>query len=225
VSGYHSVVNMPETIRLYLRASAGWSGAPNATDIVVRELPYWREAIWIDMESTGMNAVGSIVQERPIEITPAWNGKIRFSLNADRDQLAIASSFIRSHVQTDQNTPNASSDAIVYYSDVDLSLDEEFAAADGFLTRIMRLPNLEADAMESARVLQDQARQHQKVHDVTCRPDAHIEPGDEVEFFYSTPGGASAHRTMIVEGVSLQIVAEGGKINWGMGLQGRDADV
>ena len=52
------------------------SDSMTITDINISELHSWRDSIYIEMESNATGAIGSIIQERPINIVPKYDGTL-----------------------------------------------------------------------------------------------------------------------------------------------------
>jgi len=79
------------------------------TNALFRELYSWREAIYMEMEASGNSALSSVIQERPVEMFCADDGKLMLTYNQSRATNVITGSsgspFIRSHVETERDVP------------------------------------------------------------------------------------------------------------------------
>jgi hypothetical protein len=180
----------------------------------VVELFDWREAIYVESEMSAQSALGSVIQERPIEIFPTVSGGLSFSYNLKKDVVdyttpAITKRTFRQHERAIQNNRDAGSDAIVYFADVTFVNDLDFADSDGFLTRVLKLSSLDTGAKRAGQILLEKANERQYAHTLIIRPDARIEYGDIIDFVYILPGTLTeiAYQ-VIVEANSFQI-AEG----------------
>jgi hypothetical protein len=180
----------------------------------VVELFDWREAIYVESEMSAQSALGSVIQERPIEIFPTVSGGLSFSYNLKKDIVdyttpAITKRTFRQHERAIQNNRDAGSDAIVYFADVTFVNDLDFADSDGFLTRVLKLSSLDTGAKRAGQILLEKANERQYAHTLIIRPDARIEYGDIIDFVYILPGTLTeiAYQ-VIVEANSFQI-AEG----------------
>jgi hypothetical protein len=175
---------------------------------MVVELFDWREAIYVESEMSAQSAIGSIIQERPIEHGPETDGALSFSYNIVRDTItytsAIGNRIIRSHDEADRTSGDAGSDAIVYSADIDFVDNQDFADDEGFLTRVYKMSSLDTGANVAARLLLEKAFEKQFMHALTLRPDPRLEVGDILNFTYTLPGtSTSVNKEIILEGVSF----------------------
>lgn len=185
------------------------------------ELSDWREAVWIDIDSSPSSALSSVIQERPIDIVGRIDGSVDFFYDpVIRSTVTMDGLLTRRHPITYSYSPKAASDTIIYYMDVMTYIDEDAARDAGFSTRILRVPNLENGALRAAQVDARKARQSRERHDMTSRFHPQIETGDKISVRYTVPGiGISVSEAFIVEGVSYRVRAGESEIN----LQGRSA--
>jgi hypothetical protein len=195
-----------DELDMYMYSSA----AKTVTTCTVVELFDWREAIYVESEISAQSAIGSVIQERPVEIFPTSDGGLSFSYNLKRDTItyttAITKVIFRRHEEKDQGNKEAGSDAIVYYKDIDFVTDNSFADDQGFLTRVLKLSTLETGASRAAQILLEKANEHQYMHTIQMRPDMRIEYGDILSFTYTLTGtGTSIQRDVIVEGITMAI--------------------
>ena len=201
---YDLIVWPTDQVTLMLSADSSHT----VTDLCVVELFDWREAIYVESEMSAQSAIGSIIQERPIESGPEVNGSLSFSFNIVRDTItytnAITKRILRSHQETDRTSGDAGSDAIVYYADVRFVENQDFADEEGFLTRVFKLSSLDTGADVAARILLEKAFEKQHIHSYTMRPDPRIEMGDQMVIPYLLPGTSTQiSKTIIVETISL----------------------
>ena len=195
-----------DELDMYMYSSA----AKTVTTCTVVELFDWREAIYVESEISAQSAIGSVIQERPVEIFPTSEGGLSFSYNLKRDTItyttAITKVIFRRHEEKDQGNKEAGSDAIVYYRHIDFVTDNSFADDQGFLTRVLKLSTLDTGAARAAQILLEKANEHQYMHTIQMRPDMRIEYGDILSFTYTLTGtGTSIQRDVIVEGITIAI--------------------
>ena len=84
-------VYYPEEPTISMRAS----GNITVTGIRLKELSDWREAIFIDMETTSQNAIGGVVLQRPVDIRQNYLGQMVFEYDPVRSSKAVE--FIKEH--------------------------------------------------------------------------------------------------------------------------------
>lgn len=195
-----------DELDMYMYAST----SKTVDSVTVVELFDWREAIYVESELSAQSAIGSVIQERPVEVFPTSDGGLSFSYNLKRDTITYSTTntkvMFRRHEETDQGNREAGSDAIVYYADVGFATDNSFADDQGFLTRVLKLSTLDTGAKEAAIILLEKANEHQYMHSIEMRPDMRIEYGDVLSFTYTLSGTAtSIQRDVIVESISLTI--------------------
>ena len=200
-----SYVMFPTSIvELNFFAHATWDGAAQIDDILLVELHDWREAIYVDTETTLFSALSAIIQDRPIEIYVTSEGKLKFAYNEERTQMMI-SPFSNDHTKTFTSNNNAGSEAIVYAADVELIEDPDYTATGGFVTRILRIPSLDAGAKRAAEVMLHRAKEREVLHSLKMRPDLRIECGDLLLIYYKDHhDDAEVSDVMIVEAVTQQ---------------------
>lgn len=208
--------------QLLVEASASTSKA--LQNMVVSELFDWREAIYIESELSVSSAIGSAIQERPIEIYALREGGLSFSYRFERDEVnyttANAHNILARHELAEQNSSNAGSDALVYYADITFAYYEEYAIEDGFNTRVFSLASLDTGAKLAARLLLEKAFEKQSIHSVTIRPDLRLDIGDIVNMQYTISGtGTSGKARGIVE--DINVAFEEGKHYMNVTLRGR----
>lgn len=194
-------------------------------DVTISELFDWREAIYIESELSVSSAIGSVIQERPIDIYTTEEGNLSFSYYFERDEIvytaAHAHRILESHEKIHQNSDNAGSDALVYYADITFAEHDNYAITDGFSTRVFRLSNLETGAELAAKILLEKAYEKQNMHRFVLRPDLRLEIGDIVDWTYNVSGtGTQITARGIIEDINVNI--EEGKHT--MALTARDRE-
>ena len=211
----------PETLSAqmaYYDGTEAQTGTINVSNIVIRELCDWRDAIFIDLETNAANAIQSIIQQRPVEILPRSNGAIDFFYEPNtRSQVSLTN--IRKHTVTEDDSKSASSDGIVYFSDVAVISDEDTLEDVGFITRMIRVPELDSGALKAAKVAQKRARQSMYKHHVEGRINLALEVDDVASTSYTPENEHQAHNhSFIVESIQMDLsngnftmVAEGRK--------------
>jgi len=170
-------VEYPETLELFMATDMNNT---DITNIVLREIPDAREAVWIDYEANTESAIQSVIQQRPIEINAEVDREINFTYDATKDN--VAAHHIKAYEDTIQDNLLLSSDGIVYYEDVGIAISEDTAEQVGFITRMYRLSELSTGAVEAAKKRQRSALQ--KRHAVSLlltRLDPRIEPRDVID--------------------------------------------
>ncbi len=202
----------------YYDGTEAQSGTISISNVVIKELCDWRDAIFIDLETNTANAIQSIIQQRPIEILPRSNGAIDFFYEPNtRSQVALSN--IRKHTITEDDSKSASSDGIVYFSDVAVISDEDTLEDVGFITRMIRVPELDSGALRAAKVAQKRARQSMYKHHIEGRINLALEVDDVANTSYTPANEHQAHNhSFIVETIQIDLsngnftmVAEGRK--------------
>jgi hypothetical protein len=157
------------------------SGTPgnSIVDVLFPELNDWRDAIFIDLEQTGMNAISSVVLSKPIEIWNKATGEICFAMNFVRDQIQVHKGHLRRISEEHSRNNQACSDGIVYFTDVAVVIDEEYLQEYGFSTRLIKVPDLDQGIRAGTR-MQDRARKSQNNREISMRYDPRIEYRDVV---------------------------------------------
>lgn len=194
------------------------SGNITISDVRVPELCDWREAIYIDLETDGMAAIGSIIQERPVETYARYDGSIKVWYDPTRTTY-VQAIYPRRHQWTRALPKRAASDAIVYFSDVKTLLNNNYRDAFGFATKVYRMPNLEVGAIRAAYLQLKNFYRERLIHDIQIRPDVRLEPGDKLSVSYTATGtGAAKSFTLTIDTMGLRIVPD----NSAMQIQGRE---
>jgi len=188
-------------------------------DIRLKELADWRDAIYVDMETSTQNAIRTAILQRPVDIYPNYEGKLVFEYDPVRDSDSVL--FVKKHTYQEQDDPKASSDGIVESTYAGVAMDLQYAKTDGFVTRLYRLPDLDTGFIRAASILQMRGRQSEQGHDVACRINLQFEIGDIAEVDENVTGtGTAIDRNFVIEGMTLAI-SDGRQE---MTLSGRDSD-
>lgn len=183
------------------------SSGLTVSDLLYTELSDWREAVWIDMEMTAANAIGAVIHQKPIDIFPIYTGEVCFTYEFERDQ--ISASHIHKVSTKYENNTKACSDAIVYHTNVGVSIDEDLLRMRGFVTRMLRLPDLDHGAMVAARGIQERGREKLKMHSIEARLVPHLEMGDICAYETAVSGtGRALSGEFIVESYGISISKE-----------------
>lgn len=191
-------------------------------NVNVIDLSDWREAVYIDLETDGTAAIGSIIQERPIQMGTNPDGGLYFYYEMARPELTLLVDPINHSI--DKTIPNdGSSDAIVYGSkDVKTLHSDIFAEKYGFSTRLFRLPNLNVGAVEAAYRMLKKAYENQEKHSLSIRPDYRIMVGDVLHIVYSIANSnLIISHSIIVEGTNFSLKEVGKKVSSTMRVNGR----
>jgi hypothetical protein len=202
----------------YYDGTTASTGTCNISNVDIQELYDWRDAIYIDLDTNTMNAIQSIIQQRPIEIVPKFDGSLQFYYEpSSRSSVPITK--IKDYQHTTMDSKTACSDAIVYYSDVNVLSDNQSAKEVGLVTRIYRLSELDHGALKAAAVLQKKSRQSMKRHKVQGRINLALEIGDIGHIEYTAVDTqATISEDFIVENIQLSL-ANG---EFAMIAEGRD---
>ena len=181
-------ISYPEELTLtmsYFDGTAASTGTCAVTNVIIQELYDWRDAIYIDLDTNAMNTIQSIIQQRPIEIVPRYDGVLQFYYEpTTRSNVSIP--FIKDFLRTEEDSKTACSDAIVYYSDVKVLSNNLTAKVLGFITRIFRLSELDHGALKAAEMIQKKARQNTRRYKIQARINLALEVGDIADIEYTT---------------------------------------
>lgn len=183
------------------------------------QLDDWREAIFIEPESTAFNAIGSIIQERPIEVIGRSDGSVDFFYTPDvHSEITLDGSVVRDHDVTSEQ-PSVASDVVVYGTDVMAIVDEKAARDYGFSSRVLRVPSLDSGVIRAARTKLKKDRQAQTIHSVVARFHPAIEVDDQLNVGYTAPVSQDVADGCIVENIRYRLEAGQNE----MAIEGRSA--
>jgi hypothetical protein len=203
----------PSILNIYLKSSAN----KTLTDIVITELHDWRHAIFTETEADGASILGSIIQERPIEMYVLSDGTCVFFYNVDPAPTALGS-VVRSFDETDQYNDYAASDFILYYRDVATKVDTGYLDQAGFITKILRLSGLDNGAEFAGGIIARRMREREQSYGIVMRPDLRVEAGDVISLSVTESGtGAVTNKNIFVEQAAISLVSG----NATMTLKGR----
>ena len=173
------------------------------SDIRRVELKDQREAIYVDYEANTESAIQSIIQQRPIEVTAAVDRQVEFTYSAIKD--SIDAIFVKTYSETLEDNLQMSSDGIVYYSDVGVSINDDTAEQVGFITRMYRLSELSSGAITAAGIYQKKALQKRNMVSISSRLDPRLEIRDILVFDLTVTGTErNIVRSIIVEGIQIK---------------------
>jgi uncharacterized protein YodC (DUF2158 family) len=199
------------------------SGSMTLTNIRETDLSDWREAIYLDLETDGMSALGSVIQQRPVEMMAKSDGSFNFMYDPIRHTItAIRQPRVHRYVYSVPS--DGASDAIIYgLKDVKTIINLYFAKVLGFATKLMRMPDLGVGAIRAAHIILQRTLENYRKHNLSIRPDLEVEPGDIYSFSYAIAGSTHVETAdIIVESVSFDFRASGTKIKATMDLIGRE---
>jgi hypothetical protein len=172
----------------------------------ISELPDSRDAVFIDLESTGNTAIESVIQQRPVRTVPHISGlrgsEVEFYYwKIDQDEYQLSKQ--ERVVYTSRPDAQSASDAIVYSYTVKIVEDTRYLEDRGFRTVLYRLPDLEAGYASAAEVILNRARKMFEWYNTTCRFNPAIEQGDNALIDITTQAGRNIAKNIKVEQVVL----------------------
>lgn len=213
---YFADVYHPEEPSVGLKTTGG---SITVYNIRLKELADWREAIYVDMETSTQNAINTAILQRPVDIYPNWQGQLVCEYDPIRESDDVL--IVKLHNLVESSHPKASSDGIVESTYAGVVMDLAFAETDGFVTRLYRLPDLDNGFIRAASIMQTRARRSQEKHRVSCRINIQFEIGDIAQVDEVVSGtGTAVVENFVVENISVSI-SEGKQE---MSLVGRDSD-
>lgn len=186
-------------------------GSLTCDELTVHELDDWREAVWMDVENDAQNAIGTIIQERPVEIVGKVDGSVAFFyFPATRAEVTPDIRYILDYQIEYGSNRDTASDAIVYGNDIGVSVDLSVAEHFGMITRTIRIPNLDNGYMKVARIMQAKARQSLEQHALMARLMPELEVGDAliVSGLTVPATGETINERIAVENINVQYLPE-----------------
>jgi hypothetical protein len=180
------------------------SGGDVDIDITNVEISDPREAVYIDYESTTDSAIQSIIQQRPIRIFSQVHRANAFTYSKTRE--AINAHHVFSYDEKTQDNAQLSSDGLVYYVDVGVSLSELTAKEVGLITRLYRFSELDSGALQAAKRVQQIAVEQRKMITVVGRFDPRLQIADR--YIIDTIVTSTLRHVVdeiIVEGISIML--------------------
>ena len=180
------------------------STAITITDVRYVELCDWREAVYIDLETDAHSALGSIIQERPVEMVFQSDGSVAFWYDKVREEITKPIS-PKQYRLVRPSALSASMDAIVYgIIDVGTVRSEDLAKEIGFATRIHRMSNLNRGGIRASKIIQQRSYESLEKREIAIRIDPRVELGDIVDASFVTKGMTrNVSARFIVESVDL----------------------
>jgi hypothetical protein len=186
------------------------------TNIRREEIPDWRDAVYVDYESTGDNALQSIYQQRPVWMFPTADRELSFTYHTTKD--VVPGHHIWSYDDKHVDVTDAASDGLVYYYDVGISTYPLAAKELGLVTRLYRLSELDIGGVEAARTIQEIALEHMNPVEMDMRLDPSVEISDRISVDLIVTGtGTNITDDVIVEDTNLSV--QNG--NYAMHITGR----
>lgn len=194
----------PEVPVMSLQGYSSISETLTITDIKRIELSDRREAVYVDYEATSDSAVQSIIQQRPIQIFPEVGRANAYTYSAIRDTLLAH--HVISYEEQVRDNQQLSSDGLVYYLDVGISISRATAKAVGLITKLYRLSELDNGAITAASKIQKLALERRTVVSIAMRFDLRIEVGDVLVIDMILTGtGRHITDVIIVDDISLSL--------------------
>jgi len=195
-------VSYPEPITASIQVTGGVAVA--ISDINRTELQDQREAIYVDYEANTENAIQSIVQQRPVEINAGVGRELEFTYLATGD--TVAAHHVKSYSNALEDNVQISSDGIVYYADVGVSISQNTAEEVGLITRMYRLSELDSGAIKAASVYQEKALQRRNMGNFSGRFDPRLEIRDIYAIdLIATGTQRNILRSIIVESIQMRL--------------------
>jgi hypothetical protein len=180
-------------------------GSIALSNIRREEIPDQRDAVYVDYESTGDNAIQSIYQQRPVLTSPDVENIMNFTYGATLDE--VPSNFVRQYSLGEVVPSDLSSDGLVYYYDVAISVSAEVAKEVGFITRLYRLSELNSGGQEATNRIQKIALGHRHPVQLVQRLDPRLQLFDRI-IIDLVVSGTETHITddIIVEDIDISTV-------------------
>lgn len=215
-------VTWPSDLTMYMKSLSG----TYSISYTLSELFDWRESVYVESEMNASGAISSVIQERPVEIYPTSTGGLSFSYEMERETLELTTAqcknVLRKHASIDSTGQDAGSDAIIYFKDIAFSTDENFADTEGFVTRVLKLSNLDYGADIAGKMILRKANEKQHQEKIEIRPNPQLEPGDIIVINYEVSGtGTAVEKAIIIEDITIEL----GEISQVMSISGRQTDV
>ncbi len=197
----------------------GGGSSVTLTNIRRLELPDGRDAVFVDYEADGSSVISSLIQQRPLQIYPSQNREMVFTYRQSDDEVDAV--YVSEYNKDETEGGQVSSDGLVYFRDVDVSISEDTARDVGFVTRLYKLSELDTGAVEATAIMQQQALERRNMISIRQRLDPRIDQNDKVNIDTIVVGTQrEITGSFIVEGRSILI--ENG--NFSLRLNGREVD-
>ena len=201
---YMSYPVLPATITASIWVSATGGAGTFITNIIRREFTESRDAVYIDYESNGQDAIGSVIQERPIQVLPQTGRSYGFTYTLVKN--SVPAHHVYYYQDTEQGNGEVSSDGLVYFYDIGISQNINTARDVGFITKLYRLSNLNTAGIQAAYILQQKALQSRHQIGLQMRVDPRIEITDHMPITLVASGTQRAITDdVIVENASISI--------------------
>lgn len=178
------------------------SGSAELVGIRSVELFDSREAVWIDYEATSESAIQSVIQQRPIQIYSEPDRSLAFTYDGVKDDVVPV--YMRRYTETIEDGSALSSDGLVYYEDVGISVSLETAKEVGLVTRLYRLSELSTGAVSAAAKAQKLALERRVGVTIQGRLDPRLQIGDRLLVsVYLTSTNRHIQRNVVIEDISI----------------------
>jgi hypothetical protein len=201
---YVSYPILPTTITASIHVHATGGQTTTLSNIIRREFTESRDAVYIDYESNGQDAIGSVIQERPIQVLPQSDRSFGFTYALIKG--SVPAHHVYFYQDTEQNNGELSSDGLVYFYNIGISQNVDTARAVGFVTKLYRLSNLNTAGIQAAYILQQKALQSRHQIGLQMRLDPRVEITDHMPISITASGTQrSITDDVIVESASIAI--------------------
>lgn len=175
-------ISWPDVVDSYLFSTS----VSGTMDYTIVELSEDRDAIYFDMQSTVLDALRAIIQERPVKMRRAF-GYFYPSMNffyKNPDASVVTGLFVSDISERLSIADSAASDSVVYGMDVFVATDLKFLQNNGYLTNVIKIPNINSGGMKAVtQAQQDYARKSGRTIDsLLSRFDPSLEQGDIMRF-------------------------------------------
>lgn len=188
----------PEEPKIWLNCN---TGTVEISDVRLKELADWREAIYVDLETTGQNAISSVVLQRPVEITPNSRGNLVFQYGAEREQVEL--DFVTFLAVSESEPSFGCSDALVQFTKAAAVNDIEYAKDVGFVTRLLNFSDLDNGAIAATRIVQRKGREQRYQFDIVGRFHPSLELGDVAKISKVTGNNVALDYLITIESVNI----------------------
>jgi hypothetical protein len=178
------------------------------SNVRVPELGERREAAAIEVNKTCMNAIGGVLEDRPIELFATSDGGFKASFFDSRDDAGSLMTggdlddeiFIEMFIPTDTNFFSV---VQVYCEDVVEIVDHELANAYGFVFLPVSAPSLSiAEGIKEGERILERSKELRDTRNIKCRAFLHVERGDTIDVDYTSLHGDVVSETVIVNDIN-----------------------
>ncbi len=190
------------------------------TNIRRREIYDGRGAIFVDYEADGTSVISSLIQQRPVQVYPDTLRRMNFTYLQSESEIDAV--YVSSYDSESNDGTMYASDGLVYFRDVAVSISEETARIEGFVTKLFKLSELDTGAVEAAAAMQRISVQRNNMISIQMRFDPRIEYNDQVNIDLIEVGtDRHIEKSFIVEDITIAF--QNG--SYSMRVSGRKKDV